>query len=60
MDTWRVCYVQCALMDGQEEGMLVMMKLLFAVVGCFAVLTASAAEAKMDKRYMEGKAAVQK
>lgn len=37
-----------------------MMKLLFAVVGCCAVLTASAAEAKMDKRYMEGKAAVQK
>ena len=37
-----------------------MMKVLFALVGCLAVLTASAAEEKMDKRYMEGKAAVPK
>lgn len=38
-----------------------MMKLLLVVVGCFALLTASAAESsKMGKRHMEGKNAVQK
>ncbi len=36
-----------------------MMKLFFAGLGCFAVLTASAAEMKLGKRHMEGKAAVQ-
>ena len=38
-----------------------MMKLLLVVVGCFALLTASAAEpSKAGKRHMEGKNAVQK
>jgi hypothetical protein len=43
-----------------KEGLFQMMKFFFAVMGCFAVLTVSAADAKVSsgKRHMEGANAV--